>query len=153
MIKSHSSSLRGTNGFLFGRSAQHRRDIFQYLWRGDLSLFLIGRCEAMLASISKDRPSSSSSTFELNAYGSRKLTTPKGQPAFRRVTKGYLPRGGRGCVKRRPSSLPPSPQPPPRRAPAVGTKWNSIFDYAGFAYFPPRFGSSNDCQRINTGLP
>lgn len=42
-----------------------------------------------------------SSTSGLNAYGNRKLTTSKGQPAFRRVTKGYLSRDGRGRVKRR----------------------------------------------------
>lgn len=84
------------------------------------------------------KPIVQSSTAVLNAYGNRKPTTPKGQPTFRRVTKGYLPRGGRGCVKRRGGAgRVPLTGSLPRRALAVGTKWNSIFDYAGFAYFPP----------------
>lgn len=33
------------------------------------------------------------------------LASSKGQPAFRRVTKGYLSRDGRGCVKRRGDGL------------------------------------------------
>lgn len=69
---------------------------------------------------------------------------------FAGVTKGYLSHGRRGCVKRHEAaaaekfpSLALLLDPfflgallAARRAPPVGMKLNSIFDYAGFAYFP-----------------
>lgn len=96
MIKPHSSYLRRINGILLRQSKHHRRDIYYisiYMWR---FVAVFNRPIRRDASISKGL----SSTSGLNAYGSRKPTTPKGQPAFRRVTKGYLPRGGREYVKR-----------------------------------------------------
>jgi len=60
---------------------------------------------------------------------------------FAGVTKGYLSHGRRGCIKRHELAAEKSllvffVDPFFLSAPPVGMKLNSIFDYAGFAYFP-----------------
>lgn len=77
---------------------------------------------------------------------------------FAGVTKGYLSHGRRGCVKRHEVAVEKSP---PRALPrpflsrrAAGRheiKFNLWLRW--ICILSPRFGSSNDCQRINTGLP